>query len=78
MIEDLSAAPDAVPDAVPDPTMVSRSGTRHIIGPAGQSPIGCTRALCGYSMHPDEESPTAVRDCDFCAREVAEARRETT
>jgi hypothetical protein len=27
-------------------------------------------------MHADEESPTAKRDCDFCAREAAEARRK--
>src|SRR5262245_54956652 len=61
-------------------TIVSHSGTRHIIGlpKSGGNKLHSGRivALCGFSLREDE-SPIveAVRDCLFCESEAAAAGR---
>jgi hypothetical protein len=62
--------------AVSDATMVSHSGTRHIVGPQSGRPNGRISALCGFSLCPDEEPLEALRDCEFCQKEAAAARRK--
>jgi hypothetical protein len=66
--------------------IVSRSGTRHIVGtPPGFGPIRahgfCTTTVCGCGIRPEEALPLseATRDCEFCLRELAviEQREDT-
>ena len=55
-------------------TMVaSRTGTCHLVGPAGWPPSGRIKALCGFSLWPDDGPFEALRDCEFCRQEAAEA-----
>jgi hypothetical protein len=57
---------------------ISRSGTRHVIGPAvSQMQGGRIVALCGFSQLPDdEETPAeAIQLCGWCAEAEERARR---
>jgi hypothetical protein len=58
-----------------DAFFVSRTGTRHIERGVQDSP-GRVIALCGLSIRPDDSPPEAVRDCHFCAKELAIIRAE--
>jgi hypothetical protein len=64
----------------PQQTIVSYSGTRHVIGPpkSGVDKLHSGRivALCGFAMRPDEGPLEAVQDCIFCQDEVPAARRK--
>lgn len=63
------------PSAIPDATMVSRSGTRHIVGPQSGDVTGRVRAMCGFTLYSEEEPLEALRDCEFCQREAFVAAR---
>jgi hypothetical protein len=56
---------------------ISRSGTRHIIGPSDVTlHRGRLTGLCGFSQSPDEEThPEAVQECDRC-REAEERAKQ--
>lgn len=56
---------------------ISRSGTKHIIrGNAALTP-GRISALCGFTrLQGEDERLEARRDCRFCQKEAAVARRE--
>jgi hypothetical protein len=43
---------------------ISRSGTRHILGPAGSQQPGRIAALCGFIHGPDEEPPGEENQID--------------
>jgi hypothetical protein len=69
MTENLSAIPDA--------TMVSRSGTRHIVGPqSSRLHTGRISALCGFGVPPEDGPFEALRDCMFCVKAAAELERK--
>jgi hypothetical protein len=58
---------------------VSRSSTRHIIGIGpyfSKLHAGRNSALCGLSQRPDDDPLEPLRDCAFCQKEAAEARRK--
>jgi hypothetical protein len=62
-------------------TIISRTGTRHIVGfPAGRGPIklhaGRISTLCDFGIRPDEVLEVAVRDCEFCLRELDLIRQQ--
>jgi hypothetical protein len=65
--------------------IVSKSGTRHIVGnPPGLRGILAhafrTTTLCGFGVRSDEALPLskATRDCEFCINEleVVERRKQ--
>lgn len=61
-------------------TIVSRNGTRHIVGvPLGQRYLSGHRfritCLCGWGANPNDTPAVAVRDCQFCLRELAEVKK---
>jgi hypothetical protein len=60
--------------SIPDTPVVSRSGARHI--DSGKLEHGRIRALCGFSLHPDEGPYQGLRDCAFCQKEAADARQK--
>jgi hypothetical protein len=59
-------------------TIVSPSGTRHIIGippvrksAAAHATIRVT-TICGFSVRPEDALTEATRECGFCKRELIE------
>jgi hypothetical protein len=56
---------------------ISRTGTRHILGPAvSQLQGGRLTALCGFSQSRDEEPPgEAIQICGWCLEAEDRARR---
>jgi hypothetical protein len=56
---------------------ISRSGTRHTLGPAGSVLTGGRIvALCGFSQNRDEEPPgEEVRVCGWCLEAEERAGR---
>jgi hypothetical protein len=63
--------------------IVSRSGTRHIVGsPPGFRSVHAhafrTTTLCGFGVKPEEALPLsqAVCDCPFCLAEAEGQRRK--
>jgi hypothetical protein len=56
------------------PTIVSHSGTRHIVGiPPGQNAIRAhvfrITTLCGFGVRPKDAQSEATCDCQFCLKE---------
>jgi hypothetical protein len=52
-------------------TIISRSGTRHILRcahDAGADPSVSVHAYCGFSVRPEDALADAIRDCEFCLR----------
>jgi hypothetical protein len=57
---------------------ISRSGTRHILGPGSSQLPGRIAALCGFSHGPDDEPPgEEIRICGWCLEAEERARRIT-
>jgi hypothetical protein len=57
---------------------VSRSGTKHIVGPpSSKLQGGRISALCGFTRLEDIPFET-LPDCMLCEKETAEARRKAT
>jgi hypothetical protein len=62
-------------------TIISRTGTRHIVGRPGgivTAHAFRTTTLCGYGVRPEEAltEAEAVSDCQFCLEEEALRQRE--
>jgi hypothetical protein len=57
-------------------TIVSRSGMRHLVGPHKAAHRGRVSTWCGFGIAPEDESPAALRECPFCKRELAIARKQ--
>jgi hypothetical protein len=72
-------ADDSIKDLLPEiDQVVSRSGTRHIIGPqASTHHSGRISTLCGMGLRSEEGPFEPLRDCVFCREEWFDSRRET-
>jgi hypothetical protein len=60
-------------------TMVSETGTRHVLAKATALCHQGRRktALCGFGVLIDLVQMEVVRDCEFCLVELAEIRKRT-
>jgi hypothetical protein len=70
-------ADDSIQDLLPGiDRVVSRSGTRHIIGPQDSKfHGGRISTLCGMGLRPGEGPFEPLRDCIFCQEEWFDSRR---
>ena len=69
---------DSIKDLLPGiDQVVSRSGTRHIVGPqSSKLHGGRVSTLCGMGLRPGEGPFELLRDCVFCREEWFDPRRK--
>src|SRR5262245_49568057 len=75
---EVSGSAGRPPVVISDGVIVSRSGTRHIVGTglySSKADAGRIATLCGFAPCPDEGPFDAIRDCIFCQEEAADAAR---
>ncbi len=58
-------------------TIISQSGTRHLVNPAPYKPVVLRiQSLCGFSVDPEVSVPEKTV-CQFCEKEAEQIERQS-